>query len=463
MSGAAFLGSNKLRSVSMWLLRGSGRSFHSGRNLLEKFVRSKAHLNVGTIGHVDHGKTTLTAAITMVLAKKNLAKLRKYDEIDNSPEEKARKITINATHVEYETEQRHYSHIDCPGHADYVKNMITGAAQMDGAILVVAATDGPMPQTREHLLLAHQVGIPNLVVFVNKCDDQGDKDMLELVELEIRELLDKFKFDSKKVPFVYGSALLALEGKPEWEKKIEELVEVMDKTIPTPQRDVDKPFLMFVEHVFNIPGRGTVVTGCVKQGKLKVGDNLNIVGIKPTQNTVCTGIEMFKKSLDEAQAGDNVGLLLRGIKRDNVQRGMVIAAAGTAEPYKRFKCQIYVLRKEEGGRHSAFYQGYKPQFFFNTADISGAISFPENEGKSEDELAKQEEKRMVLPGDTRELYVDLEFPVCLQKGLNFAVREGGITIGAGVVVETYKVDAGAAAKKDAKVGAGAAVAAAGAA
>eukprot|EP00906_Rhabdomonas_costata_P039039 RCo055255 len=272
MSGAAFLGSNKLRSVSMWLLRGSGRSFHSGRNLLEKFVRSKAHLNVGTIGHVDHGKTTLTAAITMVLAKKNLAKLRKYDEIDNSPEEKARKITINATHVEYETEQRHYSHIDCPGHADYVKNMITGAAQMDGAILVVAATDGPMPQTREHLLLAHQVGIPNLVVFVNKCDDQGDKDMLELVELEIRELLDKFKFDSKKVPFVYGSALLALEGKPEWEKKIEELVEVMDKTIPTPQRDVDKPFLMFVEHVFNIPGRGTVVTGCVKQ--VLLGDSV---------------------------------------------------------------------------------------------------------------------------------------------------------------------------------------------
>lgn len=404
--------------------------------LSEKYNRTKDHLNVGTIGHVDHGKTTLTAAIATYLAKKGNSKAQSYEDIDKAPEERARKITINATCVEYETETRHFAHIDCPGHADYVKNMITGAAQMDGAILVVAATDGPMPQTREHILLAHQVGIPNLVVFINKCDDQDDPDMLELVEMELRELLDQYKFDSDKIPFIYGSALLGLQGDPKWEAKLEELVQALDTTIPLPVRPIDKDFLMPIEQVYNISGRGTVITGKISQGTVKSGDKLTVYGYREPQDTVCTAVETFRKVMDHAQAGDNVGILVRGLKKDTLQRGMVLATPGSTGAYKKFHCQIYVLKKEEGGRHKAFLDGYKPQFFFRTADCSGTIHMPEYEGKTQAE--KDDMHLMVLPGDTKELIVHLENPIAMSKGMNFAVREGGITIGAGVVTEVIE-------------------------
>ena len=389
-----------------------------------KFERTKPHVNVGTIGHVDHGKTTLTAAMTMVLAKKYGGEAKSYDQIDSAPEEKARGITINTAHVEYETAKRHYAHVDCPGHADYVKNMITGAAQMDGAILVVSAADGPMPQTREHILLARQVGVPYIVVYMNKADQVDDKELLELVEIEVRELLNKYEFPGDKTPIIIGSALKAMEGdKGEMgEGSIIKLAEALDNYIPLPKRALDGAFLMPVEDVFSISGRGTVVTGRVERGAIKVGEEIEIVGLKPTQKTVCTGVEMFRKLLDQGQAGDNVGVLLRGTKREEVERGQVLAKPGSITPHTKFTAEIYVLSKEEGGRHTPFFNGYRPQFYFRTTDVTGAI-----------ELAKGTE--MVMPGDNVTVTVALIAPIAMEEGLRFAIREGGRTVGAGVVAK----------------------------
>jgi elongation factor Tu len=389
----------------------------------EVFVRDREHVNVGTIGHVDHGKTTLTAAITKVLAKKGLAQERTYDSIDNAPEERERGITINTAHVEYQTEKRHYAHIDCPGHADYVKNMVTGAAQMDGAILVVAATDGPKAQTREHILLARQVGVPYIVVFLNKVDMVDDEELLELAEMEIRDLLNFYGYPGDTTPIIRGSALGALNGDPKWEAKVLELMEVLDTYIPTPQRIVDKPFLMPVEDVVSITGRGTVVTGRIERGKIKLNDPVDIVGLREDKLTsVVTGIEMFRKLLDEGVAGDNVGLLLRGIDKDQVRRGMVVCAPNSITPHKHFKAEVYILTKEEGGRHTPFTNNYRPQFFFRTADVTGTIKLPEN-------------VPMVMPGDNVTIEVELIYPIAMEKGLRFAIREGGRTIGAGQVTE----------------------------
>ena len=390
--------------------------------MADKFNRNKPHVNIGTIGHVDHGKTTLTAAITSVLAKKGFAKAMKYEDIDNAPEERERGVTINISHMEYETVKRHYAHIDAPGHADYIKNMITGAAQMDGAILVVSAPDGPMPQTREHILLAQQVNVPALVVFLNKMDMVKDPELVELVEMEIRELLTKYKYDGDKTPIIKGSALKALEGVAEYEKTIEELMDAVDKHIPDPVRDLQKPFLMPVEDVFSIKGRGTVVTGRVERGQLKVNDEIEIVGIRDGKKTVVTGIEMFRKQLDVAQAGDNVGLLLRGVEKDDIERGQVIAKPGSIKPHKKFKAEIYVLTKEEGGRHTPFFTGYKPQFYIRTTDVTGTANLPTG-------------VEMVMPGDSITMEVELIVPVALEQGLRFAVREGGRTVGAGVITE----------------------------
>ncbi len=386
----------------------------------QKYERKKPHLNVGTIGHVDHGKTTLTSAITKVLAEKGGASFRPFDTIDNAPEEKERGITISIAHVEYETATRHYAHIDCPGHADYIKNMITGAAQMDGAILVVSAPDGPMPQTREHILLARQVNVPAIVVFMNKCDMVDDKELLDLVEVEIRELLTKYQFPGDKIPVIRGSALKALEGDAEAVKGIEALMKAVDEYIPTPVRDLDKPFLMPVEDIFSIMGRGTVCTGRIERGRVKINEELEIVGIRETKKTVATGIEMFKKSMDEGQAGDNVGILLRGIERDDVERGQVLAAPGSVKPHTEFETEIYVLTKEEGGRHTPFFTGYRPQFYFRTTDVTGETTLPEG-------------VEMVMPGDNVKAKVKLITPVALEEGLRFAIREGGHTVGAGVV------------------------------
>lgn len=389
----------------------------------KKFERTKPHINVGTIGHVDHGKTTLTSALTKYLAAKGMAEYIPFDSIDKAPEEKQRGITIALAHVEYETEKRHYAHIDAPGHADYIKNMITGAAQMDGAILVVSAADGPMPQTREHILLARQVGVPSMVVYMNKVDMVDDKDLLDLVEEEIRELLTKYEYPGKDVPIIRGSALKALEGNAEAEKSIEELLKAVDDYIPTPVRDLDKPFLMPIEDVFSIKGRGTVVTGRVERGKIKVNDNVEVVGIRPkTVSTVVTGVEMFRKSLDEGQAGDNVGLLLRGIEKDDVERGQVIAIPGSIKPHTEFDAGVYVLTKEEGGRHTPFFTGYKPQFYLRTTDVTGEATLPSG-------------TEMVMPGDNTNLRIKLMSPVALEEGLRFAVREGGKTVGAGVVTK----------------------------
>jgi len=385
-----------------------------------KYERTKPHVNIGTIGHVDHGKTTLTAAITSVLAKKGMAKAKAFDEIDNAPEEKQRGITINITHVEYETEKRHYAHIDAPGHADYIKNMITGAAQMDGAILVVSAPDGPMPQTREHVLLARQVNVPAIVVFLNKCDMVQDAELLDLVELEVRELLDKYEYDGKNATIIRGSAKKALEGDAEGVKAIEDLMAAVDEKIPTPVRDLDKPFLMPVEDVFSIKGRGTVVTGRVERGVVKVNDEIEIVGIRPTKKTVVTGVEMFRKELDQGQAGDNIGVLLRGIEKDDVERGQVLAKSGSATPHTEFEAQVYILTKEEGGRHTPFFTGYRPQFYIRTTDVTGEATLPEG-------------TEMVMPGDDIKMKVKLIVPVALEEGLRFAIREGGHTVGAGVV------------------------------
>jgi elongation factor Tu len=390
----------------------------------EKFVRGKEHLNVGTIGHVDHGKTTLTAAITYVQSKKGLAKFVGYGDIDKAPEERERGITINITHVEYETEKRHYAHVDCPGHADYIKNMITGAAQMDGAILVVSAADGPMPQTREHVLLARQVNVPYIVVFLNKCDMVDDPELIDLVEMEVRELLSKYDFPGDEVPVIRGSALGALNDDPKWFASVEELLKAMDEYIPTPPRETDKPFLMAVEDVFTITGRGTVVTGRVERGTLKVGDEVEIVGLsEEKKKTVVTGIEMFRKQLDEAIAGDNIGVLLRGITKDEVERGQVLAKPGTITPHKKFKAQVYVLSKEEGGRHTPFFLGYRPQFYIRTADITGTV------------IGLPEGQEMVMPGDNVELTVELMVPVAMEEQMRFAIREGGRTVGAGVVTK----------------------------
>ena len=393
----------------------------------EKFVRTKPHLNIGTIGHVDHGKTTLTAAITQVLAAKGQAQALKFDDIDKAPEEKERGVTINIAHVEYETEARHYAHIDCPGHADYIKNMITGAAQMDGSILVVAATDGPMPQTREHILLARQVNVPAIVVFINKVDQMDDPELVDLVEVEIRDLLTKYEFPGKDTPIVKGSALKALEasGNPDGEecKCIFELMKAVDEFIPTPKRDIDKPFLMAVEDVFSISGRGTVVTGRIERGTVKVSEEIEMVGIhEETSKTVVTGVEMFRKILDEGQAGDNVGLLLRGVEKEAVERGMVLAKPGSITPHKKFKAQVYALKKEEGGRHTPFFPGYRPQFYFRTTDVTGTIKLPQG-------------VEMVMPGDNIEMDVELIQPVAIEKELRFAIREGGRTVGAGVVTQ----------------------------
>ena len=388
----------------------------------EKFERSKTHVNVGTIGHVDHGKTTLTAAITNVLAKHFGGEAKAFDQIDNAPEEKARGITINTSHVEYDTESRHYAHVDCPGHADYVKNMITGAAQMDGAILVVAATDGPMPQTREHILLARQVGVPYIIVFLNKCDMVDDEELLDLVEMEVRELLSEYKFPGDDTPIIRGSALKALEGDPKWEEKIIELAKTLDSYIPDPVRELDKPFLLPIEDVFSISGRGTVVTGRVERGIVKVNDELEIVGIKETQKTTCTGVEMFRKILDEGRAGENIGVLLRGTKRDEVERGQVLAKPGTITPHTKFESEVYVLSKDEGGRHTPFFKGYRPQFYFRTTDITGTIELPEG-------------VEMVMPGDNIHMNVTLIHPVAMNEQLRFAIREGGHTVGAGVVAK----------------------------
>jgi len=396
-----------------------------------RYERKKPHVNVGTIGHVDHGKTTLTSAITMYLANRGLASVRTYDSIDNAPEEKERGLTIAVSHVEYETEARHYAHVDCPGHADYVKNMITGAAQMDGAILVVAANDGPMPQTREHVLLARQVNVPYIVVCLNKVDMVDDKELLELVELEVRELLTKYEFPGEEIPVIRGSALRAMEcgcGKDECEscRFIGELMKAVDEYIPTPQRDVEKPFLMPVEDVFSITGRGTVGTGRVERGKVKVGDTVDRVGIKETRKTVVTGVEMFRKILDYAQAGDNIGLLLRGIEKDELERGMVIAAPGSITPHKKFKGEVYILTKEEGGRHTPFFDGYRPQFYFRTTDVTGTAKLPEG-------------REMVMPGDNVTMEIELITPIALEKELRFAIREGGRTVGAGVVAEILDI------------------------
>ena len=388
----------------------------------EKFDRSKAHVNIGTIGHVDHGKTTLTAAITTVLAKDGQAQAMDYASIDAAPEEKERGITINTAHVEYQTATRHYAHVDCPGHADYIKNMITGAAQMDGAILVVAATDGPMPQTREHILLSRQVGVPYIIVFLNKCDMVDDDELLDLVEMEVRELLNEYDFPGDDTPVIRGSALKALEGDPKWVPAIHELMDAVDNYIPTPTRDTDKPFLMPVEDVFTITGRGTVATGRVERGQLNLNDPLEIVGIHETQNTVATGIEMFRKLLDYAESGDNVGVLLRGINRDQIQRGQVLAKPGSVHPHKKFKCQVYVLSKDEGGRHTPFFANYRPQFYFRTTDVTGVIELPEG-------------VEMVMPGDNVELTVELIAPIAIEKGTKFSIREGGRTVGSGNISE----------------------------
>ncbi|HFC6932004.1 TPA: elongation factor Tu, partial [Neisseria meningitidis] len=381
--------------------------------------RSKPHVNVGTIGHVDHGKTTLTAALTTILSKKFGGAAKAYDQIDNAPEEKARGITINTSHVEYETETRHYAHVDCPGHADYVKNMITGAAQMDGAILVCSAADGPMPQTREHILLARQVGVPYIIVFMNKCDMVDDAELLELVEMEIRDLLSSYDFPGDDCPIVQGSALKALEGDAAYEEKIFELAAALDSYIPTPERAVDKPFLLPIEDVFSISGRGTVVTGRVERGIIHVGDEIEIVGLKETQKTTCTGVEMFRKLLDEGQAGDNVGVLLRGTKREDVERGQVLAKPGTITPHTKFKAEVYVLSKEEGGRHTPFFANYRPQFYFRTTDVTGAVTLEEG-------------VEMVMPGENVTITVELIAPIAMEEGLRFAIREGGRTVGAGV-------------------------------
>jgi len=389
----------------------------------EKFERTKPHLNIGTIGHIDHGKTTLTSAITKVLAKNNpKVSFRAFDSIDNAPEEKARGITIAVAHVEYETPNRHYAHIDCPGHADYIKNMITGAAQMDGAILVVAATDGPMPQTREHILLARQVGVPYIVVCLNKCDMVDDPELLDLVELEVRDLLKSYKFPGDDVPVVRVSALKALEGDEKWEKSVTELMEAVDKAVPQPVREVDKPFLMPIEDIFSITGRGTVVTGRVERGKVKTGEEMEIVGFRETRKTVVTGVEMFRKLLDEGMAGDNVGLLLRGVEKEEVERGQVVAKIGSITPHKKFKAEVYVLKKEEGGRHTPFFNGYRPQFYFRTTDVTGSVTLPAG-------------TEMVMPGDNVNLTVELITPVACEQGLRFAIREGGHTVGAGAVTE----------------------------
>ncbi len=387
----------------------------------ENFKRDKPHVNIGTIGHVDHGKTTLTAAITKTLAERGMAQAMAYDQIDKAPEEKARGITISTSHVEYETDKRHYAHIDCPGHADYIKNMITGAAQMDGAILVVAATDGPMPQTREHILLARQVNVPSIVVFLNKIDI-ADPELVELVEMELRELLTSYKFPGDEIPIVRGSALGALNGEKQWVDSVVKLMEEVDRYIPTPVRDVDKPFLMPVEDVFSISGRGTVATGRIERGKIKLNEEVELVGFGPTKKSVVTGIEMFRKNLEEGQAGDNAGLLLRGIEKTEVERGMVIAKPGSITPHTKFKAQIYVLKKEEGGRHTSFFSGYRPQFYFRTTDVTGVVTLPAGVD-------------MVMPGDNVTVEVELITPVAMDKGLNFAIREGGRTIGAGAVSE----------------------------
>jgi elongation factor Tu len=392
----------------------------------EKFDRSKPHVNVGTIGHIDHGKTTLTAAITKVLAKNNpKIQFRSFDSIDNAPEEKARGITIATAHVEYETKNRHYAHVDCPGHADYIKNMITGAAQMDGAILVVAATDGPMPQTREHILLARQVGVPAMVVFMNKVDAVDDAELLDLVELEVRELLTFYEFPGEEIPIIRGSALQALNGEGDGEKGIDELMAAVDSYIPQPTREVDKPFLMPVEDIFSISGRGTVATGRIERGQVKVGEEVEIVGIKPTRKSVVTGVEMFKKLLDSGMAGDNVGLLLRGVERKEIERGQVISKPGSITPHTKFKAEVYVLTKEEGGRHTPFFSGYRPQFYFRTTDVTGVATL--NEGVE-----------MVMPGDNSQLEIELIAPIAMEKGLRFAIREGGRTVGAGTVSEVIE-------------------------
>ncbi len=405
-----------------------------------KFERTKPHVNIGTIGHVDHGKTTLTAAITMTLAASGQATAKKYDDIDAAPEEKARGITINTAHVEYETDNRHYAHVDCPGHADYVKNMITGAAQMDGAILVVSAADGPMPQTREHILLAKQVGVPNLVVFLNKKDQVDDEELLELVELEVRELLSDYEFDGDNIPIVAGSALKALDsltsdpnikkGDNEWVDQIYQLMDEVDAHIPTPERDVDKPFLMAVEDVFTITGRGTVATGRIERGKVKIGDEVELVGLRDTVKKTVTGIEMFKKSLDEGMAGDNAGILLRGVEKKDIERGMVIAKPGSITPHTQFESEVYVLKKEEGGRHTPFFSGYRPQFYVRTTDVTGTInSYTADDGSTVE---------MVMPGDRIKMTVELINPIAIEQGMRFAIREGGRTIGAGVVSKIIK-------------------------
>ena len=388
----------------------------------EKFERTKPHVNIGTIGHVDHGKTTLTAAITKVLAEKGLSELRSFDSIDNAPEEKERGITINTAHVEYQTANRHYAHVDCPGHADYVKNMVTGAAQMDGAIIVVAATDGPMPQTREHILLARQVNVPRLVVFMNKCDMVDDEEMLELVEMDMRDLLSQYDYDGDETPIIRGSALGALNGEPEWEEKVMELMDAVDNWIPLPPRDVDKPFLMPVEDVFSITGRGTVATGRIEAGRVKVGDEVQILGLGADKKSVVTGVEMFRKILDEGEAGDNEGLLLRGIDKDEIKRGMVICHPGQVKPHDHFKAQVYILKKEEGGRHTPFHNKYRPQFYIRTLDVTGEITLPEG-------------VEMVMPGDNVEIEVKLITPVACDQGLRFAIREGGRTVGSGQITQ----------------------------
>ena len=391
----------------------------------EHFDRSKPHCNIGTIGHVDHGKTTLTAAICTTLAARGLASAKRFDEIDNAPEEKARGITINTSHVEYTTANRHYAHVDCPGHADYVKNMVTGAAQMDGAILVVAATDGPMPQTREHILLAHQVGVPKIVVFMNKVDMVDDAEILDLVEMEVRELLSKYEFDGDNTPIIRGSALKALEGEKEWQDKVMELMDACDSYIPLPQRDTDKPFLMPIEDVFTITGRGTVATGRIERGIVRLNDKVERIGLGETTEYVITGVEMFRKLLDDAQAGDNVGLLLRGAEKKDIVRGMVLAAPKSVTPHTEFKAEIYVLTKDEGGRHTPFMNGYRPQFYFRTTDVTGTIQLPEG-------------VEMVTPGDTVTIHVNLIAPIAMEKQLRFAIREGGRTVGAGSVTEIIK-------------------------
>ncbi|WMY96025.1 MAG: elongation factor Tu [Arsenophonus sp.] len=388
----------------------------------EKFERSKPHVNVGTIGHVDHGKTTLTAAISTVLAKKYGGNARAFDQIDNAPEEKARGITISTSHVEYDTSKRHYAHVDCPGHADYVKNMITGAAQMDGAILVVAATDGPMPQTREHILLARQVGVPYIIVFLNKCDMVDDEELLELVEMEVRELLSQYDFPGDNTPIIKGSALKALEGDLDWEQKIIDLANALDNYIPEPERAINKPFLLPIEDVFSISGRGTVVTGRVERGVIKVGEEVEIIGMKETTKTICTGVEMFRKLLDEGRAGENIGVLLRGTKREDVERGQVLAKPNSINPHTQFESEVYILSKDEGGRHTPFFKGYRPQFYFRTTDVTGTIELPEG-------------VEMVMPGDNINMKVTLIAPIAMDEGLRFAIREGGRTVGAGIVAK----------------------------